>query len=50
MLDRAVAAGGSADPGQDVDGSYMGYCADLDGYICELVANEQTAKAAAAAD
>lgn len=47
VLDRAVAAGGSADPGQDVDGSYMGYFSDLDGYIWELVANEQTAKAAA---
>ncbi|GGC46176.1 MULTISPECIES: VOC family protein [Brevibacterium] len=50
VLDRAVAAGGSADPGQDVDGSYMGYFADLDGYIWELVANEQTAKAATAAE
>ncbi|UVI34782.1 VOC family protein [Brevibacterium spongiae] len=50
VLDRAVAAGGSADPGQEVDGSYMGYFADLDGYIWELVANEQTARAATAAE
>lgn len=48
VLDRAVAAGGSADAGQEVDDSYMGYFADLDGYIWELVANEQTAKAAKA--
>lgn len=47
VIDRAVAAGGSAEPAQDVDGSYMGYFADQDGYIWELVANERTAQAAA---
>lgn len=45
VIDRAVAAGGSAEPTQDVDGSYIGYFADQDGYIWELVANEHTAQA-----
>ncbi|WP_231441556.1 VOC family protein [Brevibacterium zhoupengii] len=48
VLTKAVAAGGSADPAEDVDDSYMGYFADPDGYVWELVANEHTARAAAA--
>lgn len=46
VLTKAVAAGGSANPAQDVDGSYMGYFSDPDGYIWELVANEHTARTA----
>ncbi|MBM6588478.1 VOC family protein [Brevibacterium sp. RIT 803] len=47
-LKRAAAAGGSSAPANDVDGSYMGYFSDPDGYIWELVANEHTAQSAEA--
>lgn len=45
-LERAAAAGGSARPAADHDGSYMGYVADPDGHVWELVANDHTAAAA----
>lgn len=45
-LIKSAAAGGSSAPAADIDGSYMGYFSDPDGYIWELVANDHTAQAA----
>ena len=47
-LNKAASAGGSSAPAADIDGSYMGYFSDPDGYIWELVANDHTAQAAEA--
>lgn len=47
-LSRAVAAGGSVPrPADTYDGSYMGYFADPDGHLWELVFNARTESAPA---
>lgn len=48
-VSRATDAGGSAQPAAGHDGAYTGYVSDPDGHLWELVFNDRTAAAAAAA-